>query len=932
MGFVSGLFSGGSGTNFQAQGAPIQAPVTDQQANQVYGQAQQGLNQQQAFVNALNAQNGIQNQSDVFAQQQALANQLQQGALGQGPNPALAQLNQATGNNIQNQAALMAGQRGSGSNAGLIARQAGMQGGNLQQQAVGQGATMQAQQQLAQQQALGQQQAQMAALSGNQVNQLAGANQGYNQAAQGLQSNVLGAIGNQNNARVGMQSNQNSTNAGIAQQNAQSQAGMFGQALGGAATGLGLFKAHGGMIPGYAQGGGVPQIPIQQSSGPQSFIGKMGNGSAFSQGLASGMGMFNKPNPSEASPMPAAMPTSNDWSQYMQNSSSMPSSRDTQLQMMAPNQHLGAPLETTPQFNAEDVGNSQLPMGNNPYAAMPGKVLASDGGKVPGQAMVEGDSFKNDVVDAKLSPGEIVIPRHITMHENAPEMAMAFVKEQLAKHKMFAEGGTVPDNQDWADKWSKMAKGFKKPAFADGGFAAPSEGMTAFQRDVGLTPEKQAAMKAFYASHGKLTAQEAMDQTKPQITSDEIGNIPQSSQLAMNDTAPLSVGTAPSVPKPELAPSVQDPYGYNDYLNSMKGALGSQMAGTRAEAAAQGALGKEQAQVESQNLQKLQQDQNTYQQNYNDLEVERKKFQSDLENGHIDPRRLIGNMSTGEKVMNVIGLILGGIGGGAAHMENPALKFLNSQIDHDIESQKADLGKRENLLSMNMKQFGNLNQAADMTKVMQMTAVESQLKKALAEAQDPLSKARAQQAIGQLQQQMAPIMQQITMKRSFTSGMANSDANPQQKLAGLIRSGVIPEAHQQSALKEYKEAANDDAFRQRALKAYDDIAKINTLKNRGLSPIQSKKQIEAIKGSIIPMLSKDTSGKYTESDAKALENIFNTFGGDEKTMAKQRQQVNGLFMDKANYPTLDTYGVNPFGKGRFSPSGESKLKLGPPKI
>lgn len=901
MGFVSGLFSGGSGTNFQAQGAPIQAPVTDQQANQVYGQAQQGLNQQQAFVNALNAQNGIQNQSDVFAQQQALANQLQQGALGQGPNPALAQLNQATGNNIQNQAALMAGQRGSGSNAGLIARQAGMQGGNLQQQAVGQGATMQAQQQLAQQQALGQQQAQMAALSGNQVNQLAGANQGYNQAAQGLQSNVLGAIGNQNNARVGMQSNQNSTNAGIAQQNANSQAGMFGQALGGAATGLGLFKAHGGMIPGYAQGGGVPQIPIQQSSGPQSFIGKMGNGSAFSQGLASGMGMFNKPNPSEASPMPAAMPTSNDWSQYMQNSSSMPSSRDTQLQMMAPNQHLGAPLETTPQFNAEDIGNSQLPMGNNPYAAMPGKMLASDGGKVPGQAMVEGDSFKNDVVDAKLSPGEIVIPRHITMHEHAPEMAMAFVKEQLAKHKMFAEGGTVPDNQDWADKWSKMAKGFKKPAFADGGMAS-----------------------------AKMMDDKPLEQ--PQITADEIGSLPRSNPVALNDTAPLSVGTAPSIPKPELAPSVQDPYGYNDYLGNMKGALGAQMGGARAEAAAQGALGKEQAQVESQNLQKLQQIQNNYQENYNALEGERKKFQSDLENQHIDPRRLIGNMSTGEKVMNVIGLILGGIGGGAAHMENPALKFLNSQIDHDIESQKADLGKRENLLSMNMKQFGNLNQAADMTKVMQMTAVESQLKKALAEAQDPLSKARAQQAIGQLQQQMAPIMQQITMKRSFTSGMANSDANPQQKLAGLIRSGVIPEAHQQSALKEYKEAANDDAFRQRALKAYDDIAKINTLKNRGLSPIQSKKQIEAIKGSIIPMLSKDTSGKYTESDAKALENIFNTFGGDEKTMAKQRQQVNGLFMDKANYPTLDTYGVNPFGKGRFSPSGESKLKLGPPKI
>lgn len=52
------------------------------------------------------------------------------------------------------------------------------------------------------------------------------------------------------------------------------------------------------------------------------------------------------------------------------------------------------------------------------------------GGPVPGQARVPGNSLKNDVVDAKLSPGEVVLPRTIA-HD--PEKAKKFV-EHLMTH------------------------------------------------------------------------------------------------------------------------------------------------------------------------------------------------------------------------------------------------------------------------------------------------------------------------------------------------------------------------------------------------------------------------------------------------------------------------------------------------------------------
>ena len=56
--------------------------------------------------------------------------------------------------------------------------------------------------------------------------------------------------------------------------------------------------------------------------------------------------------------------------------------------------------------------------------------IYASGGPVPGKANVPGNSLKNDVVDAKLSPGEVVLPRTVA-HD--PEKAKRFV-ELLMQH------------------------------------------------------------------------------------------------------------------------------------------------------------------------------------------------------------------------------------------------------------------------------------------------------------------------------------------------------------------------------------------------------------------------------------------------------------------------------------------------------------------
>lgn len=257
IGGLFGLDGGQNGTGVAAPvAAPIVQPTNTAQIGTAYNGAQNSLQSQQALLAALQAQNGIGNQSQVYGQLQGVAN-------GTGPNPAEAMLNQATGQNNAAQAALMAGQRGVGSNPGLIARQAAQQGSANQQNAIGQGATLQAQQSL---NALGQ--------AGNMANTQAGqqiAATGANTSAQlGEQQNLLGAQANANNAAVSAQNSVNSVNGTLANTGLQGQQKAIGGLFGGLGSALSL--AHGGQVGGpksfagrhlaMAKGGKVQDVMV----------------------------------------------------------------------------------------------------------------------------------------------------------------------------------------------------------------------------------------------------------------------------------------------------------------------------------------------------------------------------------------------------------------------------------------------------------------------------------------------------------------------------------------------------------------------------------------------------------------------------------------------------------------------------------------------
>lgn len=116
--------------------------------------------------------------------------------------------------------------------------------------------------------------------------------------------------------------------------------------------------------------------------------------------------------------------------------------------------------------------------------------------------------------------------------------------------------------------------------------------------------------------------------------------------------------------------------------------------------------------------------------------------------------------STGQMISGVIGIILGGIGSGLTGGPNSAILMLNKAIDQDLEVQKQNLGKKQSLLSENLRSQGSLISAMNSTRLQMQAMHQGQLTKMAQESGNPVIQARAKMANEELFQHAIPLMNQ----------------------------------------------------------------------------------------------------------------------------------------------------------------------------
>lgn len=436
MGGIGGLLGfgqGTSGTQYQApSGSAIVNPTTPNQIANAYTGSENSLQAQQALLAALQGQNGLQNQSNIY-------NQLQGVVSGTGANPAQAQLAQATGANVANQAALMAGQRGASSNVGLIARQAAQQGTAAQQAAAGQAATLQANQSLNAINSAG-------ALANTQASNQIGQTNTNASAQQAEQQALLNAQSAYNQAQVGSQASVNAGNAALTNTQLQGQQSLISGALG--TIGLGGFLASGakgGEVKKMAEGGDASVF--QGTSGPQSKFGQF---------------LVNMQQPGSINIPLAQLTAPVDMKKGKKNpSSNIPYNNNGGISIpMTPNPTVGTsgaadganlaggPMDAIGNIGGATAGDSAMSIlddvGETAVEAAAAGGMIGDyrsGGNVnvknkAQKAVKNGNSYANDKVPALLSEGEVVIPRSVMQSKDPVNNSAKFVQSILAKRGM----------------------------------------------------------------------------------------------------------------------------------------------------------------------------------------------------------------------------------------------------------------------------------------------------------------------------------------------------------------------------------------------------------------------------------------------------------------------------------------------------------------
>jgi hypothetical protein len=223
-------------------------------------------------------------------------------------------------------------------------------------------------------------------------------------------------------------------------------------------------------------------------------------------------------------------------------------------------------------------------------------------------------------------------------------------------------------------------------------------------------------------------------------------------------------GLVPGIIKPAppapAAPGVSLP-GAPNVQGEIAGGRAQQAAGLQAQADAAAREGEEQARILAETEQRRAAAQKDYDARLKDLQGKGDALYQNIIDKKVDPRRLWNDAGTGKKVTASIGMILGGIGSALAGGPNYAVEIIDRAIQRDIEGQKAEIDKNQNLLAHNLKQTDDLRLAHQLTRADLLDSSAAQLQRAAASFAGEKSQAAAAAAIGSLRAEAAKERQAV---------------------------------------------------------------------------------------------------------------------------------------------------------------------------
>jgi hypothetical protein len=480
--------------------------------------------------------------------------------------------------------------------------------------------------------------------------------------------------------------------------------------------------------------------------------------------------------------------------------------------------------------------------------------------------------------------------------------------------------------------------------YADGGFVMPTEqenmmfaapsnpatllGGNVKLEDVGpaiapyeginfMTPEQQSTLGANFPRADAATGT-GLGLMGPSM------NFEQPSEIQASAPAPAQTGLPGYLAQTQqfMQPQQQAPAGLpSDYTK----AFNEIQQGTMAQAQAHADAATQQAQVYEQQMKELRQNEIERKRQSDAAMADINKIQNDVMTQKIDPTRVWSNMSTGNRVLAGISIFLGGVAGGMQGTENRALGIIQDAVNKDIDAQKAEIGKKQNMLSLNMAKYNNIQDAANATKAQLLSITQAQINQAAAKMGSRQALAAAQVANGQIDLQKAALIQQIgasqaaAQKLNNPAGISPKDVQKlsqdmQDKLVQMPNGNFVPAFNKEAASKvreiqgsiySVQNTLNEakkfmDQGGTLPLSKRNTIAK--TIEQRILTDLKSKAMLDL--------------GALTKADIDLLEPLVPSVGDffDAKSRAKIDQLQNMLTAKMNAHYSAYVPGLNPSGR------------------
>lgn len=390
----------------------------------------------------------------------------------------------------------------------------------------------------------------------------------------------------------------------------------------------------------------------------------------------------------------------------------------------------------------------------------------------------------------KSPEGHKIIIAH---HALSPAM-----KKQLEGiSRKYADGGDV-DEEDTGRSPASMFK--------------PEEAQAASDKKLSISKDERAGLDAIESKEGAVSsdafgpdrpAPTLMDRANSVLSlpgeNEEIarkqweqGRMAEQEALSLAPPQPVQ-GPAPAsmAPTPMAAPQQSGgsaPVGLGG--SDLSGTMNQYSAGMNQEARAVGQQGRAEVALQNDQIKAQQALMNNFQQQSQNAMNEIHAVMEDYRNQHINPNHYMESMSTGQRVQSAIGMILGGMGAGLTGGENIAAKFLDNQIQRDIQAQEKNMGNKQTLLEFNFKKYGNMKDAVTLTDAMMRGIYATKLEKAASQSKDPIAQGRALQAAAKFKADIIPNIQKFAQSQAvqglMSSGSgANSEVDFRNKLNTL---------------------------------------------------------------------------------------------------------------------------------------------------